>query len=244
MSFEDLSGKVIDIAVARQQRDKGKEGKKEGRDFLHTLSSFRDKWNALNENLQKILDDPTEKEEDKVLVRRQIEGNKGDLVRILFTMGRYGSYDDQLRKIERLLRIFQTINGGIKESAGRSLQNLTLQLEDFRKVFVDYDIQEEVEKVGVLKERIAQGVAMKDSYVDVQGNAFNDVELFNHLVQAMSSQEEYDLFVVEQAKEAIEIFLGYSDGFKAFGLQEEVAQYEKMSNDLRAALDRYERRDI
>ena len=66
---------------------------------------------GLNKSFQSVLDDPKMADEDKIVVQRQIKMNEEEVRSILFTKGRYRSYDEQLQKIERLLRIFNSIGG-------------------------------------------------------------------------------------------------------------------------------------
>ncbi len=254
MSIEQVGNNIVDLAAARQQRDQSKEKKAEEKDFLLALEKYKAKFEGLNKSFQDILDDPKIAGEDRVVVRRQIEGNKNEIVRILFTMSRYRSYDEQLQKIERLLRIFHSIGGETRERVNRSLDNLLLQLEDFRKVFINYGISEEAEKVAVLKERISRGLLENDKRIDnvsdrglqsaEQKDAFaTDVELFESLLSKMKPEGEYDLGLVEEAKRVIEDFSEYVDAFRAFGALDKLEQYRKMHDTLTEALAQYERRD-
>ena len=194
-------------------------------------------------------------DEDKIVVQRQIKMNEEEVRSILFTKGRYRSYDEQLQKIERLLRIFHSIGGETRERVNRSLDNLLLQLEDFRKVFINYGISEEAEKVAVLKERISRGLLENDKRIDnvsdrglqsaEQKDAFaTDVELFESLLSKMKPEGEYDLGLVEEAKRVIEDFSEYVDAFRAFGAIDKLEQYRKMHDTLTEALAQYERRDV
>ena len=256
MSIEQPGENIIDLAAARKKREaKREERVLETGDFLVILGGYQKKFELINKDLEKLLDDPNEDDTNKVFIQRQIEMNKQESIRLLFAMSQYRSYEEQLQKIERLLEIFHMIDGETKKRANRSLQALSVQLEDLRKVFVDYGLQEEAEKVELLKEKILQGFVMSAQYVDQEDMSRNvlqtenegastaDVQLFDSLVYEMNAKEEYDLFLVAKVKGTIEAFTHYASTFRIYNALEKVEQYQKMCNDLESALARYERRD-
>ncbi len=159
MGFEKSGDNVVPIGKAHEIRQqKGTEDSNEHReDFLTVLDGYVKKWDVLSGKFKEISDEAGVPDEDKVIVRRQIEMNEKEKIRILFTMSRYRSYEEYKEKIEKILRIFRTFDGETRNRANRSLQDMSLQLDDFLSVFNDYGFEGESAKVRELKDQIFQG---------------------------------------------------------------------------------------
>lgn len=166
MNFEEARNQenVVDFAKARQRKEEERMRKdkisspEQEESFTDTLRRYITQFEADNEKLNNSLESKEiEGSEEKTFFRRKMSMNREEIQRILFVMSRYSPkhYEERL---DAFLKEFESADVNVRTKARLRLVEMEHQVEEFKGIFEDYNLREEVGRVESLQGRIADAL--------------------------------------------------------------------------------------